>query len=153
MTAKLSVNPSKVPRNLPVASQVGALCYRFAKGKPQVLLITTRESGRWIIPKGWLMKGLFPHEAAAQEAWEEAGVTGTCDCASVGQFSYLKERTVKGSILCQVDVFPVHVDKISSEFPEQAERKRKWLSFKNAALRVSEPELVEILQNFKPKTH
>ncbi len=153
MTAKLSVNPSKIPCNLPVASQVGALCYRFAKGKPQVLLITTRESGRWIIPKGWLMKGLFPHEAAAQEAWEEAGVTGTCDCASVGQFSYLKERTVKGSILCQVDVFPVHVYKISSEFPEQAERKRKWLSFKNAALRVSEPELVEILQNFKPKTH
>ncbi len=99
------------------------------------------------------MKGLFPHEAAAQEAWEEAGVTGTCECASVGQFSYLKERTVKGSILCQVDVFPVYVDKISSEFPEQAERKRKWLSFKNAALRVSEPELVEILQNFKPNTH
>ncbi|MGI9369703.1 MAG: NUDIX hydrolase [Ruegeria sp.] len=153
MKAKQSRNLLKKARNLPIAPQVGALCYRYEKGKPQVLLVTTRETGRWIIPKGWLIDGLFPHQAAEQEAWEEAGVTGDCDCAILGRYSYLKERTGKGVILCQVDVFPVHVHNIASDFPERAERKRKWISLKKAALRVTEPDLAEILRGFKPKSH
>lgn len=54
--------------------QYGALCFRFGEdGAVEILLITSRDSGRWIIPKGWPMKKKEPHEAAAVEAWQEAG--------------------------------------------------------------------------------
>ena len=63
-------------RDLELLAQVAALPVKGKPGKYRVLLVTSRETRRWIIPKGWPMKGRKDHEAAAQEALEEAGVTG-----------------------------------------------------------------------------
>ena len=73
-----------------VRSQFAALCYRVKDGKTRVLLVTSRGTGRWIIPKGWPMDGKTPAETAAQEAWEEAGVTGKVQDMCLGLFSYRK---------------------------------------------------------------
>jgi hypothetical protein len=56
--------------------QYGALPYREIKSGVQILLVTSRNTRRWIIPKGWPQSGTPPHRAAAREAFEEAGVVG-----------------------------------------------------------------------------
>ncbi|WP_298853332.1 NUDIX hydrolase [uncultured Ruegeria sp.] len=137
----------------PVLQQYSALCFRIKRGRPEVLLITTRKSRRWIIPKGWLIPGLSPQETALQEAWEEAGVTGHCSEVRLGQFLYHKHRLNRLPTLCLVDVFPVHVLAVEQNYPETGARKRKWFSPKKAAQKVNSPELAEMLRDFKPYTH
>jgi len=153
MNLKVSPHVLRKAGQLPVLPQVGALCYRICRGKPQILLITTRETGRWIIPKGWPIDGMTSHQTAAQEAWEEAGAVGSCLKHSVGQFTYIKERRDKQNVICVVEVFPLHVQKMLDEFPERAERSQRWLSPKKAAARVIEPDLAELLQGFSPNSH
>ncbi len=131
--------------------QSAALCYRIDSGKPEVLLITTRRSGRWIIPKGWRVKGLTSCQSAAHEAWEEAGVSGLCAKSPLGQFCYTKTRPGKKSAHFVVDVFALHVQQISARYPESGERRRKWCSPKKASQRVAFPELAALLQGFTPK--
>ncbi|MEN9850080.1 MAG: hypothetical protein RL128_243, partial [Pseudomonadota bacterium] len=63
-------------RTMVARTQYGALCWRMHRGKVEVLLITSRDTGRWVIPKGWPIDGLAPAQTAAREAWEEAGVEG-----------------------------------------------------------------------------
>ncbi|MCG7518762.1 NUDIX hydrolase [Ruegeria sp. Ofav3-42] len=133
--------------------QSAALCYRIKQGRPEVLLITTRKSHRWIIPKGWLIDGLTPSQTATQEAWEEAGVKGKCSADLLGRFTYLKNFPGKGPVLCLVDVFPLYVRSIVSDFPERDERKRKWVSPKKAASRVNFPELSRLLRELGPVLH
>ena len=66
--------------------QVGALIVRRRRGSCEVMLITSRDTGRWIVPKGWPMRGKPDDEAAAQEAFEEAGVEGEISRDPVGSF-------------------------------------------------------------------
>src|SRR3954453_11310273 len=71
--------------------QIGALPFRFDdEGQLRVMLITSRETRRWVIPKGWPMRGLKPHRAAEREAYEEAGLKGHIGKASVGVYEYAK---------------------------------------------------------------
>ncbi|TMV07742.1 NUDIX hydrolase [Ruegeria sediminis] len=151
MNAKLSTNLQRDAGSSPVHLQYGALCYRLDDGKLQVLLVTSRETGRWVIPKGWPIDDTEPSETAAHEAWEEAGVVGSCKSKSVGSFSYTKVRPSKGNVLCLVKVYPLRVRKLVSDFPESGQRRRKWFSVKKAAQRVAEPGLVEILREFSPR--
>ncbi|WP_209598166.1 NUDIX hydrolase [Ruegeria sp. HKCCSP351] len=137
----------------PVLRQSAALCYRIRHGQPEVLLITTRQAQRWIIPKGWLIPGLTPSETAVQEAWEEAGVTGRCSKAGLGQFLHVKHRPNQPPTLILVDVFALHVQTMSQDFPEKHERRRKWFAPENAAQKVRSPELAELLRDFKTHTH
>jgi len=138
---------------VPVLPQAAALCYRLSRGCPEVLLITSRKAQRWIIPKGWLIDGLSASETAAQEAWEEAGVIGTCVPLKLGQFSMAKTCAKRGQVLCAVDVYPLHVDQIQNQFPETGQRKRKWCTFDRAASKVNSPDLAAILRNFAPRLH
>ncbi len=138
---------------LPVVPQSAALCYRFQHGRPEVLLITTRRAKRWSVPKGWLIDGLSASETAMQEAWEEAGVVGNCAPTRVGRFSVVKTCSVRGRVLCSVDVFPLHVTAVHGQFPEKGERKRKWCAIEKAARKVASPELAEVLRRFAPRVH
>ncbi|MBJ6371365.1 NUDIX hydrolase [Sedimentitalea arenosa] len=133
-----------------VRTQFAALCFRIAKNKPQVLLVTSRGTGRWIIPKGWPMHGKTPAHCAEREAWEEAGVIGKAADQALGLFSY--NKVLDGSGLpCVAIVYPVRVKSLAPDYPEKNQRRRKWFSPAKAANRVSEPELARILRDFDPK--
>jgi 8-oxo-dGTP pyrophosphatase MutT (NUDIX family) len=127
------------------ADQVAALCWRLHKGQPQVLLVTSRTSGRWVLPKGWPMAGRGPDAAAAIEAWEEAGVEGKVSTTSIGHYVYHKVLPDLGRLSCAVEVFPLRVQCLKSSFPERKERRRKWFTAAEAARRVAEVELREML--------
>lgn len=130
----------KEPRN-----QFGALCWRMHRGRVEVLLITSRDTGRWVIPKGWPMPGKTACEAAAQEAWEEAGVRGQAAATAVGIYSYDKARKVKDALPCVVSVYPLRVEALAARFPERKERRRRWFAAAAAARLVAEPELRAML--------
>lgn len=130
--------------------QVAALCYRTGEdGRRKVLLVTSRGTGRWIVPKGWPIKGLDAAGSAAQEAWEEAGVRpARLGRKAIGSFLYRKRLNGKGSVLCRASVFPIEVGAVRNDFPERAERRRKWVAPAKAAEMVDEPELQELLRQF-----
>ncbi|WJH38666.1 NUDIX hydrolase (plasmid) [Aliirhizobium terrae] len=134
-------------------TQYGALCYRWTDdGRDlQVLLITSRGTGRWIIPKGWPMKKKKPYEAAAIEAWEEAGVRGRAKKAPVGRYTYIKWLDDGNVAPCVVEVFQVEVSATATEFKERGQRTLAWLSPEEAARRVREVELKSMLIDFRPK--
>lgn len=142
-------DPSDLPDNM--RTQFGALCFRLVRDKPQILVITSRGTGRWIIPKGWPIAGLRPHKSAVQEAYEEAGVKGRAFEQSIGLYTYRKDPELRGGTACAVLVYPVRVSRLLDDYPEAGERRRKWLSRKKAAARVSEPELAQLIRSFHPK--
>lgn len=132
-----------------VSTQFGALCYRVQNEKIQVLLITSRGTGRWILPKGWPIDGATPAEAALQEAWEEAGVEGKTIGNCLGIYSYCKQGD--GTRMpCVVAVFSVKVQALKRKYPEAEQRTRKWYSRKKAAELLDEPELRQLVRNFDP---
>ena len=132
-------------------TQFAALCYRMVEGKPKILLITSRGTGRWIIPKGWPAHGKTPIESALTEAWEEAGGKGRVTGDWLGLFSYQKNIEDADDLPCVAMVYPVKVKSLAGQFPEKRQRKRQWYSPKKAAERVDEPELAQLLKSFDPK--
>ncbi|MGP3695934.1 NUDIX hydrolase [Rhodobacter sp. NSM] len=130
--------------------QCGAICWRREAGQVQILLITSRDTGRWVIPKGGRIAGLDDAGSAAQEAWEEAGVRGAVGSRPLGRFTYRKLNRNSGSIACQVAVFALEVEELADTFPEREQRKRKWFAPEQAARQVAEPELQGILAGFDP---
>jgi len=135
----------------PDAEQYGAVCYREkTKGRIEVLLVTSRGTGRWIVPKGWPVKGQTPAGSAAVEAFEEAGVEGRAKPVCAGIYVYPKvmddglERTLR------VALFPLRVRKLRRKYPEADQRKRRWFSRKRASEMVDEIALKAILRDFDP---
>ncbi|MGU3537357.1 NUDIX hydrolase [Methylobacterium sp. A54F] len=127
--------------------QVGALPFRRgADGGASVLLVTSRESRRWVIPKGWPMKGRKPFEAAAREAYEEAGLIGHIGKRPLGFYLYEKRLKNRDAVLCQVKVFPLEVRKQLKHWPEQHEREIRWFTPSEAADAVIEPGLAAIIR-------
>ena len=128
--------------------QYAALPYRVGAGaRTEVLLITSRQTRRWIIPKGWPHKDKdkAPHRSAAREAFEEAGVTGAVGRRSIGSFSHHKRLKDGVVVTCKVLVFPLKVDRQDKQWPEKEERQVRWLSAARAARRVKHPQLSEII--------
>jgi 8-oxo-dGTP pyrophosphatase MutT (NUDIX family) len=127
--------------------QYAALPYR-RKGKSptEVLLVTSRETGRWIIPKGWPAKGKSPHKSAAREAREEAGVVGRVKRRSVGAFSYQKRLKSGKVVPCEVQVFALKVKRQEARWLEKGERKLKWLPRTQAAKKVGDDVLGTIIR-------
>lgn len=137
--------------------QYAALCWRPSrdgkgrprKGRHEVLLITSRDTGRWVLPKGWPIPGLSPQESAAQEAWEEAGVKGAPGDECIGYYTY--DKVLKHGVKrCIVAVFPLKVQKLSRNFREKGQRELRWFRPKKAAKLVNEPELAELLRSWRP---
>ncbi len=127
--------------------QVAALCVRGEGKQRQVLLITSRDTGRWVLPKGWPIDGMNAGEAALQEAWEEAGVKTTASNHSqIGSYTYSKRLDAGLEIPVNVQVYSAEDVKLVDEFPEADERTRKWFSPKEAANLVHEPELRDLLR-------
>jgi len=112
---------------------------------------TSRDSGRWIIPKGWPMKGKEPHEAAAIEARQEAGVRGKVRKKPVGSYTYLKLMDDGEVVPCVVDVFQIEATALAGKFKEKGERILAWVSPDEAARRVREVELKSLLVEFRPR--
>jgi 8-oxo-dGTP pyrophosphatase MutT (NUDIX family) len=127
-------------------SQVAALCWRMHRDRVEILLITSRDTGRWVLPKGWPVEGLDAPASAAQEAWEEAGVRGAINPTLVGLFGYDKVLGPKAALPCMVSVFGLRVAGLSRQFPERKERRRKWFAVDVAARKVAEPELRSLLR-------
>lgn len=149
---KLAETPRKL-FNGNFRQQLGALCFRRHPDTNalEILLITSRDSGRWVIPKGWPMKGRKPYKAAAIEAWEEAGVRGEIRKDPVGRYTYLKELDNGDVAPCIVDVYELKVTEVSVAFKELGQRQLDWVSFDEAARRVRELELKSIINGFKPR--
>ena len=145
--ARLSIR-SKKPE---VRAQFAALCFQLSKKKPRILLVSTRGTGRWVLPKGWPINGKTPAQSALREAFEEAGVAGKPFEQCMGHYSYTKYIKIDQPVPCIVAVFPIEVDKLNEDFPELGQRKLVWLSPEKAAKRVSEPELKPILRDFDPR--
>ncbi len=147
----------QAPLRIPAASkretrtQFAVLPFRVKKkGEVEILLISSLDTGRWIIPKGWPIDGMRPAEAAAQEAWEEAGLRGRVHDTVLGVYSYSKWLDEELSIPCVVLVFAMEVSQIDEVFPEAGQRKTKWMSPKKAAQRVDEVELKQMIEAFDP---
>lgn len=128
------------------ARQVAALCWRLRRGQVQVLLVTSRDTGRWVLPKGWPMANMGPEAAAAREAWEEAGVEGKVSAQAIGAYSYDKILRNQAALPCAVGVFPLRVQNLKGNFPERKQRRRKWYSADEAARLVAESELRAMLE-------
>jgi len=128
--------------------QVAALPWRLTDDGRQNLMITSRETRRWVIPKGGRMVGKTDPEAAAQEAMEEAGVRGEMDQTSIGVFRYAKGLKDGGVRQCVVSVYPLQVLVQLGAWPEAHQRERRWMSLSEAADLVHEPDLAALIRDF-----
>lgn len=131
-----------------VGIQYAALPYRLEGRRVEVMLITSRRTRRWIIPKGWPMPGLKPQEAAAVEATEEAGILGEIGERPVGSYHYRKARKGDETQAIQVLVFPLRVADQVPAFKEEGQRTFKWFAYEEAARLVNEPSLKRIIRDF-----
>ncbi|MHB2169307.1 NUDIX hydrolase [Alsobacter sp. R-9] len=129
--------------------QFGALPVRRRDGIASVLLVTSRDTGRWVIPKGWPMPGRPPALAAATEAFEEAGVRGRVLGKSIGGYTYWKQFRAR-QMLCTVEVFLFHVDAELPNWPEKRQRLRHWFTVEEAAGLVEEPVLAALIREAGP---
>jgi 8-oxo-dGTP pyrophosphatase MutT (NUDIX family) len=135
----------RLPRGRPNL-QVGALPWRRrANGAVEILLVTSRGTGRWILPKGWPMRDRSPTRAAAQEAFEEAGVRGRIDESEAGRFVHLKTRLGRAPLPCLIIVHHLAVDEELDSWPEQGQRLRQWFTPADAAQAVESSQLAEII--------
>jgi len=121
--------------------QFAAVPLRAGAHGVEVLLVTSRGTGRWIVPKGWPMEDKRPHRVAEIEAYEEAGVAGKARKKAAGRYDYLKD----GAVPCRVTVFALPVAGLLDVWPEDRERQRRWFPAADAAQLVEEPELRRII--------
>jgi len=127
-------------------TQFGVMAWKQSEGGGrQILLITSRETKRWVIPRGNPIAGLSPSQAAAQEAWEEAGIRGETGAEALGVYPYEKRRFDGSSVPAEVQVFAMRVSEEADAWPEAKQRERRWFSPAEAAALVDEPDLKALL--------
>ena len=131
--------------------QIAALPYRYVNDNIEILLITSRDSGRPVICKGWTEKKIKSHDQAAIEAFEEAGVVGRISTKSINSYTYKKIINDNDYVLCNVEIFPLLVEIELEDWPEKGQREKMWMSPAEAAIIVKETKLAKILFKFKPK--
>ena len=129
----------------PPALQVAALCTRDGTEGMEVLLITSRGTGRWILPKGWPIPSRTLAGSAAQEAWEEAGVRGRIEDTPLGHYDAQKDTDSGLAVPCEITVFRLHVAAMEPDFPEAGRRNLRWFRPAEAATLVREPGLRALL--------
>jgi 8-oxo-dGTP pyrophosphatase MutT (NUDIX family) len=129
------------------------LPYRFTSNPigMEVLLVTSRDTKRWVLPKGNIVRGLSAPASAAHEAEEEAGILGAASPIAIGTYRYCKRRRNGTSSMVDVDVFPLAVTTELDEWEEQDERERRWFLLEDAAQAVDEPDLRDLIRHFQAK--
>jgi 8-oxo-dGTP pyrophosphatase MutT (NUDIX family) len=126
--------------------QYGAIpVRREGDGRLSILLVTSRETRRWVVPRGNPIFGLSPARSAAQEAWEEAGVRGRIESEPVGSYHYGKRRKHGETVPAEVQLFRLEVAELAERWPESGQRERRWFAPDAAAAAVDEPELKRLL--------
>ncbi|MER9752711.1 NUDIX hydrolase [Mesorhizobium sp. M0166] len=133
---------------VPSRLQVAALPWRDGGDGVEIMLITSRDTGRWVLPKGWPEAKEPLCEAAAREAGEEAGLRGTISHHEAGRYFYAKVLDSGEEVPCEVLVFPLEVDKVADRWKEKRARTRKWVSATEAVRMVHEPDLRQIIAHF-----
>jgi 8-oxo-dGTP pyrophosphatase MutT (NUDIX family) len=134
---------------MPRTQQVAALPWRVGEHGVEILLVTTRTTKRWLIPKGWTMDGKADYEAAAIEAYEEAGVRGDIDTTSLGAYGYLKLLRSGKAKHVIVQVYGLRVETELDVWPESHERQRQWFAKAHALTIIGEPELLPLVTAFE----
>lgn len=141
-----------IPRNVAAKAtaglQVAALPYRVTEAGLEILLITTRRTRRWIVPKGWPIEGLAPSASAAREALEEAGISGEIQRDAIGHFHYFKVLRNDIGVPCKVDVFPLKVTRQRKTWAEKDMRELRWFTLAEARAAVQEPQLRKLILKF-----
>lgn len=133
-----------------IRRQYGAIAWRRSRSRElKILLITTRERGRWIVPKGWPIEGETPAKVAALEAFEEGGVFGDVRSEPIGAYDYLKILRDGSTALCRVVLFGIEVRGTLANWPEQSERKRSWFTVSEAGRTVSDYQLAQVLKSLE----
>jgi 8-oxo-dGTP pyrophosphatase MutT (NUDIX family) len=129
--------------------QYAALPYRRrADATVEVMLITSRDTGRWVIPKGWPVPGLSPQNSAAHEAREEGGLVGRMGTNAIGFYQYDKRLADSSAVSCTVEVFALEVERQLRSWPERGERRTRWFTPEEAAAAVAEPDLRALIADF-----
>jgi 8-oxo-dGTP pyrophosphatase MutT (NUDIX family) len=129
-------------------AQYAALPYRRSDEGIRILLVTSLETKRWIMPKGWPEVGRAAHEMAAAEAFEEGGVEGHVATEPIGSFDYSKRRKRGEPVPCRVEVFPLEVTAERESWPEQGRRERRWFTPEEAAATISDAGAGELIAAF-----
>lgn len=140
-----SFNQSGTGEIAPVR-QVAALVWRQGHLGVEILLVTSRSSSHWLLPKGWLIEGMSASGAAMQEAFEEAGAWGYCDEAPIGSYDYQKILDDDTALHCKVDVFAIRARGLPDDWPEKTQRRRRWFTLPSAASKVKESDLGKFLR-------
>jgi 8-oxo-dGTP pyrophosphatase MutT (NUDIX family) len=139
------------PTHHRTGGQFAALPVRIKEGSLEILLITSREAARWVIPKGWPTRGLRPRDVAAREAFEEAGLVGRIvGKRSIGSYYYIKRLPENQERLCRVKVFLLLVDHQVEDWPEKGQREFQWVTPQRAAYMVDECGLSQIVRAALP---
>ena len=152
LLAQLAQEPRKLFSGA-FRQQYGAVCFRYINGTEsvEILVISSRDTGRWIVPKGWPMKKKKPYQAAEIEAWEEAGVKGIVRKTPIGRYTYLKFLDDGDIAPTIVDLFQIEVTDQKNTFKEKGQRQMAWVTPDEAARRVRELELKSLLVDFVPR--
>jgi 8-oxo-dGTP pyrophosphatase MutT (NUDIX family) len=136
----------------PARRQLAALCYRKGEAGPEVLLITSRNTKRWIIPKGWPMADLSARKTAKLEAFEEAGIVGKVGKQPIGEYRSMKGIGRGMKVRTNIVVYPLKVDEQVSDFPESGQRQVVWLTPDQAVNRCQEDGLRHLLESPQVKS-
>lgn len=128
--------------------QAAVLAYRKGKRGLKVVLVTSLETQRWVLPKGHLGEGVSERDAAVQEAFEEAGLEGEVARKSIGTYNYVKTEQ-KGGGPRRVSVFPMAVSRVRRNWPEKSLRRRKWMTIDDAISAVDESDLKKLIVKFQ----
>ena len=129
--------------------QSGVIPFRRNGADLEVMLVTSRETGRWVIPKGGIQRGLTPAHSAELEAHEEAGIKGKIRKKSLGSYTYLKRLASGASVPAIVDVFALQVAKHVKKWPEMSQRRVEWMAVSEAVELVEEDGLKKLLRRFE----
>ena len=126
-------------------TQLAVIPFTLHQGQPLILMVTSRETRRWIVPKGWREKKVTDRDQAGREAFEEAGVIGILSDKPIGSYRYdkrLKDGRVKA---LDVAVYSLEVTELLDDWPEMDERERRWMTPAQAAMAVQEGALAALL--------
>jgi 8-oxo-dGTP pyrophosphatase MutT (NUDIX family) len=127
-----------------VLKQAGAIPFRLEAEGLRVLLITSRETGRWVIPKGNIPQGLSASRAAEREAFEEAGVKGIIRKPGLGTYAYGKRLRTGLVRPALVTVYALDVQKQLKKWPERGQRRIEWVTIPAATDMVDEPGMAHL---------